>query len=104
MRPAARPEPAAQPVMIPTPPPGNRSERLGRLLTLGRKQTSEAIGELVAALGDEDEQLRWLAALSLLGMGGSTVIATLQAFIAQAPSAVAREEAEKVLAKLTEEK
>ncbi len=58
----------------------------------------------VAALGDEDEQLRWLAALSLLGIGGATVIATLQAFIAQAPSAVAREEAEKVLAKLTEEK
>ncbi|MFZ2520836.1 MAG: HEAT repeat domain-containing protein, partial [Anaerolineae bacterium] len=90
----------AQPVMIPTPPQGNRSERLGRLLTLGRKQTSEAIGELVAALGDEDEQLRWLASLSLLGMGGSTVIATLQAFMAQAPSAVAREEAEKVLGKL----
>ncbi|MGB4802585.1 MAG: hypothetical protein WBV59_08000, partial [Anaerolineae bacterium] len=54
----------------------------------------------VAALGDEDEQLRWLASLSLLGMGGSTVIATLQAFIVQAPSAVAREEGEKVLGKL----
>ena len=104
VRPAARPEPAAQPVMIPTPPQGNRSERLGRLLTLGRKQTSEAIGELVAALGDEDEQLRWLASLSLLGMGGSTVIATLQAFIVQAPSAVAREEAEKVLAKLEDDR
>jgi hypothetical protein len=101
-RPAPRPEPAAQPVLIPTPPQGNRSQRLSRLLTLGRQRTPEAIGGLVAALGDEDEQLRWLAALSLQGIGGGTVIATLCAFIDQAPSEVAREEAEKVLGKLTE--
>jgi len=101
-RPAPRPEPAAQPVLIPTPPQGNRSQRLSRLLTLGRQRTPEAIGGLVAALGDEDEQLRWLAALSLQGIGGGTVIATLKAFIDQAPSAVAREEAEKVVGKLTE--
>jgi len=99
-RPAPRTEPAAQPVLIPSPPQGNRSQRLSRLLALGRQRTPEAIGELVAALGDEDEQLRWLAALSLQGIGGATVIATLKAFIDQAPSAVAREEAEKVLGKL----
>ncbi len=102
-RPAPRPEPAAQPVLIPTPPQGNRSQRLSRLLTLGRQRTPEAIGGLVAALGDEDEQLRWLAALSLQGIGGGTVISTLKAFIDQAPSAVAREEAERVLGKLTEQ-
>jgi hypothetical protein len=101
-RPAPRPEPAAQPVLIPSPPQGNRSQRLSRLLTLGRQRTPEAIGGLVAALGDEDEQLRWLASLSLQGIGGGTVIATLRAFIDQAPSAVAREEAEKVLGKLTD--
>jgi len=93
---------AEQPVLIPSPPQGNRSQRLSRLLALGRQRTPEAIGELVAALGDEDEQLRWLAALSLQGIGGGTVIATLKAFIDQAPSAIAREEAEKVLGKLTE--
>jgi len=43
-----------------------------------------------------------LAALSLQGIGGGTVIATLKAFIDQAPSVVAREEAEKVLGKLEE--
>ena len=82
----------------------------GRLLTLGRQRTPQAIGGLVAAQGDEDEQLRWLAALSLHGIGGGTVIATLKAFIDQAPSAVpqgcyaiAREEAEKVLGKLEDE-
>lgn len=52
------------------------------------------------ALRDEDEQLRWLAALSLQGIGGRTVVATLKVFIDQAPSAVAREDAEKVLGKL----
>ncbi len=51
---------------------------------------------------DKDEQLRWLASLSLQGIGGGTVIATLKAFIEQAPSAVAREEAEKLLGKLME--
>jgi hypothetical protein len=101
-RPAPRPEPAAQPVLIPTPPQGSRSQRLSRLLTLGRQRTPEAIGGLVAALGDEDEQLRWLASLSLQGIGGGTVIATLKAFIDQAPSAIAREEAEKVLVRLEE--
>jgi len=102
---AARPrlESVAQPVLIPSPPQGNRGQRLSRLLTLGRQRTPEAIGGPVAALGDEDEQLRWLASLSLQGIGGGTVIATLKAFIDQAPSAAAREEAEKVLGKLTEQ-
>jgi hypothetical protein len=40
------------------------------------------------ALGDEDEQLRWLAALSSQGIGGRRVIATLKAFIDQTPSPV----------------
>jgi hypothetical protein len=36
----------------------------------------------------------------LQGIGGRTVVATLKVFIDQAPSAVAREDAEKVLGKL----
>jgi HEAT repeat protein len=88
--------------LIPSPPQGNRSQRLSRLLALGRQRTAETVGELVAALGDEDEQLRWLAALALQGIGGDAVVATLRAFIEQAPSAVAREEAERLLARLIE--
>ena len=43
-----------------------------------------------------------MTGVGLQGIGGGTVIATLKAFIDQAPSAVAREEAEKVLGKLEE--
>ena len=85
---------------LPAPPQGSRYERLGRLLELGKQRTAAAIGELVAALGDEDENLRWLAAMSLQGIGGETVVATLRAFMAQAPSAAAQAEAERVLGKL----
>ena len=55
--PRRRPEPAAQPVLIPTPPQGNyaASASAGSWRCAG-KRTPEAIGELVAALGDEDEQ------------------------------------------------
>jgi HEAT repeat protein len=87
--------------LIPSPPQGNRSQRLSRLLALGRQRTPEAVGELVAALGDGDEQLRWLAALALQGIGGGAVVVTLRAFIEQAPSMVAREEAERLLGKMT---
>jgi hypothetical protein len=38
--------------LIPLPPQGNRGQPLSRLLALGRQRTPEAIGELVAALGD----------------------------------------------------
>lgn len=70
------------------------------MIALGR---AKPINGLVAAPSEEDEQLRWLAALSLQGIGGGTVIATLRAFIEQAPSAITREEAERVLGKLLEE-
>ena len=65
-------------------------------MALRAKGTPEAIGEVVAALGDEDERIRWLAGSVLQGMGGETVIATLRAFIDQAPSAIGREEAGKL--------
>ena len=97
-----KPEPPAQPVLIPSLPEGTYIQRLGRVMALRNKATPEAIGELVAALGDEDERIRWLAGSVLQGIGGGTVIATLRAFIEQAPSEKAREEAEKLLGKLTE--
>ena len=95
-------EPAAQPVLIFAPPQGSYTERLSRIMALRAKGTPEAIGEVVAALGDEDERIRWLAGSVLQSIGGETVVATLRAFARQAPSAVARDEAEKVLGKLTE--
>ncbi len=97
--PAAQPQ-AVQPALIPTPPQGSYQQRLSRVMALRGKGTSEAIGELVAALGDEDGNIRWLAASVLQGLGGGAVIATLRAFVDQAPSAVAREEAERVLGRL----
>ena len=71
-------------------------------MALRKKATPEAIGEVVAALGDEDERIRWLAGSVLQSIGGGTVIATLRAFMGQAPSDVVRDEAEKVLGKLAE--
>ena len=56
-----KPEPAAQPVLIFAPPHGSYTERLSRVMALRAKGTPEAISEVVAALGDEDERIRWLA-------------------------------------------
>ena len=97
-----KPEPAAQPALIFAPPQGAYTERLSRVMALRAKGTPEAISEVVAALGDEDERIRWLAGSVLQSIGGETVIATLRAFIGQAETEVAREEAEKLLGKLTE--
>lgn len=93
---------AVQPPLIPSPPQGSYQQRLSQVMALRGKDTPDAIGGLVAALGDEDGNIRWLAASVLQSIGGATVIATLRAFIAQAPSPAARDEAEKVLGKLEE--
>jgi HEAT repeat protein len=71
-------------------------------MALRAKGTPEAISEVVAALGDEDERIRWLAGSVLQSIGGETVIATLKAFVEKTESEVGREEAERVLGKLTE--
>jgi HEAT repeat protein len=94
-------EPSRQlPVRLMPAPAGTPAERLLRVMALRKQDSPEAIGEMVAALGDEDGSVRYLAALSLQGIAGKTVIATLMAFMDQAPSGFARDEAEKVLVKL----
>jgi hypothetical protein len=107
--PAARPQPAApaasaaavnQAVFIPAPPQGPRLQRINRLLALSKERSALAIGELVAALADEDEQVRWLASMALSSSGGPVVVATLEAYLAQGASGVGREEAERVLARV----
>jgi hypothetical protein len=94
-----QPKPAAPPLVVPVmpAPQGAYPTRLAQVMALRKQTTPEAIGALIAALGDPDANIRWLAALTLQGIGSGTVIATLRAFIEQAPSALAREEAEKVL-------
>jgi HEAT repeat protein len=92
--------PAGAPARLMPPPTGTPTERLLRIMALRRETAPEAIGEMVAALGDDDEKVRFLAAFALQGIGGDTVVATLKAFIEQAPSGVGREEAEKVLQRL----
>jgi len=93
----AKPAAPAQPVLIPAPPQGPRLQRLNRLLAISKEQTPAAIGELVAALGDEDEQLRWLASMALQRIGGPVVVATLERFVASGVGDVARGEAERLL-------
>ena len=78
-------------------------QRISRLLALSKERSALAIGELVAALADEDEQVRWLASMALSSSGGPVVVATLEAYLAQGASGVALEEAEKVLARVRHE-
>ena len=51
----------------------------------------------MASLGDEDEQVRWLASMALNSIGGPVVVATLESYLAQGASGVAREEAVRLL-------
>lgn len=52
-----------------TPPTGGRSQRLRRVMALGQPKNSQELQELVAALGDEDGNIRWLAGSALARLG-----------------------------------
>lgn len=79
---------------------GPRVERLNRLLAIGKEGTPAAIGELVASLGDGDEQLRWLASMAVQSIGGPAVVAAVESYLAQGAAGVGREEAERLLARV----
>jgi hypothetical protein len=64
-----------------TPPQGSRNERRNRVMELSRSTSVEAVGEMVAALTDRDETVRWLASASLAQLGGPTVILALRSFL-----------------------
>ena len=68
-------------------------QRISRLLAISKERTPAAIGELVTSLGDGDEQVRWPASMALNSIGGPVVVATLESYLAQGSSVVAREEA-----------
>lgn len=101
-----RPE---QPALVAdfTPPQGSRSQRLKQVMALGdrvksNRQDAAGIAQLVAALGDEDESIRWLASSALGLLGGATVVHTLAAFLEQAETPEAREEAIKALQRIVD--
>ena len=50
-------------------------------MELSRSSSVEAVGEMVAALTDQDETVRWLASASLAQLGGPTVILALRSFL-----------------------
>jgi len=103
-RAAPKPEPVAPPLVVPVmpAPQGAYPARLAQVMALRKQSTPEAIGTLVAAIGDPDANIRWLAALTLKGIGGPALEDALRAVITDSPSEIAREEAIKLLGQLEE--
>ena len=94
-------EPVAPPLVVPVmpAPQGAYPARLAQVMALRKQSTPEAIGTLVAALGDPDANIRWLAALTLKGIGGRARKRPPRGH-RRSPSEVAREEAVKLLDQL----
>lgn len=80
-----------------TPAEGTRSQRLKRIMDLGRLRTPTAIHTLAASLGDKDANVRWLAGSHLIRFGGRDSVDTLAAYLASDPPAIGRAEALRVL-------
>jgi hypothetical protein len=112
--PPAKPKPeAARPSVQPSlitefnPPEGNRNQRLKAVMALGdrvqaRPQDSAAVAGLAAALGDEENSVRWVAASALKILSSRLVVQTLAAYLEQGISAVGTAEARKLLGQLVE--
>jgi hypothetical protein len=107
-KPVRSPQPA-QPALVTdfTPPQGSRSQRLKQVMALGdrvkaNRQDAAAIAQLVAALGDSDDSIRWLAGSALGLLGGATVVHTLSAFLKQAETPKARQEAINTLKRIVD--
>ena len=79
------------------PPQGTYAEKFSRIMTLKRQATPEAIGEIVAALGDEDENVRWLASSTLASLKDERVVDAVRAFAARTDSPGGLETALKLL-------
>jgi hypothetical protein len=89
----------AQPTLVTdfTPPAGGYGQRLKRVMALGQPKNQADLAELIAALGDENDNIRWLAGSSLARLGGLAVVKLLAAYLAANPGATSRAEAVKVL-------
>jgi adenine-specific DNA-methyltransferase len=82
------------------PPQGSFSEKMKRIETLTKQAGPAAIQELVAALSDDSDTIRWQAGAALRTIGGPQVVGVLQAFIAHSDNPAARQAARDVLEKL----
>jgi hypothetical protein len=82
------------------PPQGSFSEKMKRIETLTKQAGPAAIQELVAALSDDSDTIRWQAGAALRTIGGPQVVGVLQAFIAHSDDPMARQAARDVLEKL----
>lgn len=79
------------------PPTGGYSQRLKRVMALGNSQKQGEVAELVAALGDENGNIRWLAGSSLVRLRGRGVRELLIAYLATEPGEPGESEARRVL-------
>jgi adenine-specific DNA-methyltransferase len=82
------------------PPQGSFSEKMKRIETLTKQAGPAAIQELVAALSDDSDTIRWQAGAALRTIGGPQVVGVLQAFIAHSDDPTAQQAARDVLEKL----
>jgi HEAT repeat protein len=82
------------------PPQGSYTDKFSRIMALKREGSPEAIGEIVAALADEDERIRWLAGSTLVSLKDGRVVDAVSAFAERTESAEGREAAAKLLAKI----
>ena len=74
-------------------PKGSYADKFRRLMALKRQPSPEAIGEIVAALSDEDENIRWLAGSTLLVLDAAPAMGALRTFATRTHSDVGREAA-----------
>lgn len=103
-KPKAAPALSAQPALVSefTPPAGGYGQRLKRVMALGNPKNQAELAELVAALGDENTNIRWLAGGSLTKIGGLVVVNLLAAFVQSNPGAKAEDQARKTLEMIAE--
>jgi hypothetical protein len=103
------PAPAPTPeITAYVPAEGSHSQRLKRVTSHRDRfkadpQDWAALAGLVAALADEDENIRWLASSALSLHGSSAVVESLVGFLEQTSSPQARHEALKTLRKIAED-
>lgn len=71
-------------------------------MSLGKPKNETELAELTAALGDEDNNIRWLAVSALSRLGGLPVVRLLVVYLNTNPGQTASEEAVKVLKMIAE--
>ncbi|GAB4273669.1 MAG: N-6 DNA methylase [Candidatus Promineifilaceae bacterium] len=85
-----------------TPPQGSYPLRLKRVMALGQPKNQAELAELVAALGDESENIRWLAGSALSRLGSMAAVRLLAAYLQTNPGELGRAAALKALALIAE--